>query len=164
MSNELKAILGQNLIAARTANQLTQSELAERANISRATIAEIESGTADPRLSTLIAIADALNTRPIMLLLDELAIRAAQEAGVKNDTFSKISKESIEKMKEHLESDDSKGTQKAAQEGIRSLGVGGSAAVGAAIGSVLLPGIGTIIGATLGATTTAMAVLLKDKK
>lgn len=156
MNKKFSEVLGQNLIAARTANQLTQTELAERSKVSRATIAEIESGMADPRLSTLISIAEALNTRPIMLLLDEAAIHAAQEAGIRTSHLSEISQESINKMQEHLENDGTKGAQKAAKEGIRSLGVGGGAAVGAAIGSVLMPGLGTIIGATLGATSAAI--------
>ena len=45
----------------RTALDLTQSELAERADVSQALIARIEGGDVDPRLSTLRRIVEALN-------------------------------------------------------------------------------------------------------
>ncbi len=45
----------------RTALDLTQSELAERADVSQPLIARIEGGDVDPRLSTLRRIVEALN-------------------------------------------------------------------------------------------------------
>lgn len=45
--------------------KLTQQELANRAGISRATIIDIENNSkADIKVSTLIALADALNSDP----------------------------------------------------------------------------------------------------
>lgn len=40
---------------------LTQSELADRAGISQPALSKIESGTNDPRLSTMRAVAEAIN-------------------------------------------------------------------------------------------------------
>lgn len=148
---EMARRLSQNVVAARTAVHMTQQELADAAGISRATIAEIERGSADPRLSTVVAMADALGTSPMMLLLEKEALEVAQQVGGKAEALAKhLSKESVEKMQEWLRTDGSRGFQQAAKEGVRALGVGGKAAVGAAIGSTLLPGLGTIVGATLG--------------
>ena len=49
------------LAHARKAANLTQAELAERAGLSRMTVQRLESGSLDPRLSTLQELARALN-------------------------------------------------------------------------------------------------------
>lgn len=43
---------------------LSQEGLAEKAKVSRATVVAIEGGTADPRLSTICSLANALGVRP----------------------------------------------------------------------------------------------------
>ena len=50
-----------HLAHARKAANLTQTELAERAGLSRMTVQRLESGSLDPRLSTLQELAHALN-------------------------------------------------------------------------------------------------------
>lgn len=52
--------VAQKLVAHRERVGLTQSQLAEASHISRATITLIESGHADPKLSTLSLLAKAL--------------------------------------------------------------------------------------------------------
>lgn len=52
--------IARNLVHHRERAKLTQSQLAEAARISRATITLIESGHADPKLSTLHLLASAL--------------------------------------------------------------------------------------------------------
>lgn len=143
--------LGRSLVAARTANHMTQQELAKASGVSRATIAEIESGKGDPRLSNIVALAQALRTSPMMLLLEKGALtqEVAQQLQERTDSLN-VPLESVEKMNGFLNSDSRSGPQHAAREGIRALGVGGGSGVGAAIGSVLIPGIGTIVGAALG--------------
>lgn len=143
--------LGRSLVAARTANHMTQQELAKASGVSRATIAEIESGKGDPRLSNIVALAQALRTSPMMLLLEKGALtrEVAGQLQQRTDALN-VPIESVEKMNSYLNSDSRSGPQHAAREGIRALGAGGGAGVGAAIGSVLLPGIGTAIGAALG--------------
>lgn len=49
-----------HLTQARKTQQLTQAELAERAGLSRMTVQRLESGSLDPRLSTLYAMARVL--------------------------------------------------------------------------------------------------------
>lgn len=56
--------------------RLTQGELAERAGISKRSVAAYESGEAQPTLSLAIRLADALGVS-----LDELAGREAPERG-----------------------------------------------------------------------------------
>lgn len=50
-----------HLAHARKAANLTQAELAERAGLSRMTVQRLESGSLDPRLSTLQELARVLN-------------------------------------------------------------------------------------------------------
>lgn len=45
----------------RTERKMPQRELAKKSGLSRSTIADIENGNEDPRQSTMIAIAKALN-------------------------------------------------------------------------------------------------------
>jgi len=143
--------LSQSVVAARTAAHMTQQELADAAGVSRATVAEIERGTGDPRLSTLVAMGAALGASPMLLLFDKEAFEVAQQLGDRSDALAQqLSRESVEKMEGWLRTDGTRGYQQAAREGVRALGVGGRAAVGAAIGSALLPGIGTVVGATFG--------------
>lgn len=151
IDDDYSYLLGRSLVAARTANHMTQQELAKDSGVSRATIAEIESGKGDPRLSNIVALAHALRTSPMMLLLEKGALthEVAGQLQERTDTLN-VSQESIEKMNSYLNSASRNGPQHAAREGIRALGAGGGAGVGAAIGSVLLPGIGTAIGAALG--------------
>lgn len=149
-STDFAKTLAQNVIAARTANQMTQQELAEAAGISRATVAEIERGGGDPRLSTLVGMAGALHTSPIMLFLERATLEVVDTLQRDTKNLNAPSAESVEKMVNFLKSESRTGSQQAAKEGIRALGAGGGAGVGAAIGSVLLPGVGTMVGAALG--------------
>lgn len=150
-AEEYSLVLGRSLLAARTANHMTQHELAAASGVSRATIAEIESGKGDPRLSNIVALAKALRTSPMMLLLEKGALTSQLAENLQERVEAlQIPSESIEKMKSFLDTSSRTGTQQAAIEGIRALGAGGGAGVGAAIGSVVFPGIGTAIGAALG--------------
>jgi transcriptional regulator with XRE-family HTH domain len=56
----LEARLGRNLKAARLCAGLTQQELATRAGIALAFLAQIESGISDPDLRTIGALAKAV--------------------------------------------------------------------------------------------------------
>jgi len=52
--------LAQNVAAARAQAGLTQQQLAQAADLSRATVHLIEGGLGDPRLSTIAQLAEAL--------------------------------------------------------------------------------------------------------
>jgi transcriptional regulator with XRE-family HTH domain len=73
------AIVAQNLLIARTALNLTQHQLADASGISRATIAQLEAGIGDPRLSTLELLAASLHIPAHFLLLDQASFRALAE-------------------------------------------------------------------------------------
>ncbi|MCH8535386.1 MAG: helix-turn-helix domain-containing protein [Flavobacteriaceae bacterium] len=145
---QINANLAKNLVLARNATDLTQSNLAQIANISRATIAQIESGEGDPRLSTIIDIATSLGISPVLLLIGEDELNALINL-VKEYEEENISDEDKEKMEFLLSTGIKKNKIKAAKIGIAA--TAGLSSVGAAIGSVLLPGIGTIVGASFGA-------------
>ncbi|WP_374625043.1 helix-turn-helix transcriptional regulator [Pandoraea sp.] len=55
------------LVAARRAADLTQAELADRAGLSRMTVQKVESGTLDPRISTVLEMARALGFEPMFV-------------------------------------------------------------------------------------------------
>lgn len=152
--------LGANLALAREAAGLTQEDLSERAGTSRATIAQIESGEGDPRLSTLEAIADALSVGTFVLLLGKQDIgKFVALAQMRKELISAVPKpEDIALLDEfaasHLAADRRRAARMssdiASERGFDGVG----AAVGAAIGTTLMPGFGTIVGAFLGAVST----------
>ena len=62
--------LGKRIKAARLSAGLTQEQLAERINLSNGHCAHVERGTTKVSLSALVSIANALNTTPDRLLID----------------------------------------------------------------------------------------------
>lgn len=63
--------IGNRLLALRKGRGLTQAELAEKAGLADRTYADIERGTVNMRLTTLVKICEALNVRPNDLLLSD---------------------------------------------------------------------------------------------
>ena len=62
-----KKIVGQQVKKLRVSNGLTQEALAERCGIFRTYLSRIESGTANPTLVILAALAGALDVHPFEL-------------------------------------------------------------------------------------------------
>jgi transcriptional regulator with XRE-family HTH domain len=60
--------LGSNLRDARKRLGLTQEEVAERSGVHPTEVSRIEAGKRDPRISTLLRLARALEVRPGELL------------------------------------------------------------------------------------------------
>jgi transcriptional regulator with XRE-family HTH domain len=152
------AVLAKNLALARAARGITQDMLAEASGVSRATIAQIESGDSDPRLSTIVALAASLGVSALILLLSEREIAAlaelVQDASRVNQISADISPDDIDGMRRLIQSGLQKRHRRAAKIGISAAQNAGFTApgssIGAAIGTLLLPGIGTVIGAVLG--------------
>lgn len=65
---ELRRVLGQNVAARRREKELTQEQLAAKAGIAQAFVAQIEGAARFPRSDALAAIAEALGTSPSALL------------------------------------------------------------------------------------------------
>ena len=152
------SVLGANLALAREAAGLTQHALADKAGTSRATIAQIEAGEGDPRLSTITTRADALQIPPFVLILGrEDAMRLEnlldKRAAVYDVAPTGSALELLVKLvNSRLPKDNRKAarlaSEHAAASGLPSTG----STVGAAIGTALLPGMGTAICAFLGAS------------
>jgi DNA-binding XRE family transcriptional regulator len=71
LSRQLKLRLALNVAHARNRAGLTQFQLAQAAELSRATVHLIEAGACDPRLSTISHLAEALGVDTVRLLTDE---------------------------------------------------------------------------------------------
>jgi transcriptional regulator with XRE-family HTH domain len=63
--------IGENLKRLRTLRALTQVELAEKARVTPATVVRIERNQAEPHMSTLRKLAQALNVDPAELVKGE---------------------------------------------------------------------------------------------
>jgi len=68
---ELKAVFGKNLKFYRLENNLTQSELAEKANLSEKFISDLERGIFGASLDTIIELSKILNIEPYFLLKND---------------------------------------------------------------------------------------------
>lgn len=149
-------IIGRNLVIAREAASLTQHQLADISGTSRATIAQIEAGASDPRLSTIVAIASALGISPQILLLGNNDIsRLAALVHCYDDVMHSVPHlDDVKVMRDYLHRNTAKDRRRAAKYAADLAETFGyddvGARVGAAIGSASHPGIGTAIGAFLG--------------
>lgn len=92
-------VIGNNLLAIRKKAGLTQSEVAEAANLSDRTYADIERGTVNMRIETILKICEALKITPDdVLTAEEPSLAAKQE-----DLFEELKKCSIHQRETALE-------------------------------------------------------------
>ncbi len=63
--------IGNKLLAIRKKSGLTQSEVAEAANLSDRTYADIERGAVNTRIETILKICDVLQITPDVILTEE---------------------------------------------------------------------------------------------
>jgi transcriptional regulator with XRE-family HTH domain len=157
----IDAVLAKNLVVARVVRGITQQELAERADISRATIAQIETGYSDPRLSTITDLAAALGIPSVVLLSGAEEVRAIVElleptghgAVPGAQPSETVPAGELERMRRYLRSGMLKDRMRAARIGAavaRAAGGGPASEVCSAIFSASLPGPGTVAGIRLG--------------
>lgn len=71
LAEQAKTTLAKNLARAREAANLTQDGLAQASGLSRSTIAQLEAGEVDARLSTIVMLAQALEIQPPLLLFGQ---------------------------------------------------------------------------------------------
>jgi transcriptional regulator with XRE-family HTH domain len=151
----IDSVLAKNLVAARVIRGLTQHELAEAAGISRATIAQLETGFSDPRLSTVVDISRALGIAPIVLLAGVPEVKAFAEITHQTEFQPLvIAATDLERMLDYTSSGMLKDRVRAARLGAaiarRGTEVSPSIAVTAGLFSASFPGTGTSAGAELG--------------
>lgn len=72
-------VIGNKLLAIRKKKGLTQAETAEAAGLSDRTYADIERGTANMRVETMLRICSALGITPDDILTDESSSIAARQ-------------------------------------------------------------------------------------
>ena len=68
---ELVVYVGDNLKKLRVLNAITQAELAQKAGLTLAAVARIERNEAEPRMTTLRKLAEALSVEPHELVRGE---------------------------------------------------------------------------------------------
>lgn len=66
---KLSSGLGQRIVVARTARNITQAQMAERAGVSRTTLSKLEAGDASVSLGTLVQVLAILGLESDMTLL-----------------------------------------------------------------------------------------------
>jgi transcriptional regulator with XRE-family HTH domain len=151
----IDSVLAKNLSAARLLAGLTQHDLAGVAGVSRATIAQLETGVSDPRLSTVVDLARALGVSPIVLLVGRADVRAI--ANLPNDLADRpvpVPELELSRMRLYVRSGLLKDRGRAARVGASVARAAGENDAGptltAGIFSAHLPGSGTAAGTALG--------------
>lgn len=147
----LSALLGRNVILARKARGFTQAELSKASGHTRVTIAKVEAGQVDPRLSTVADISSALGISPLLLLITGDELLSLSRLEEKTNPYQKAMSIDVSVLLTLMNIGTTSSMLKAAQLAIEQLSLGsGPEAAGAAIGTACAPGKGSAIGAALG--------------
>ena len=91
--------IGNKLLTIRKKAGLTQSEVAEAANLSDRTYADIERGTVNMRIETVLKICDALHITPEVVLTEENPSLSAKQA----ELFAELDKCTVQQKETALE-------------------------------------------------------------
>jgi transcriptional regulator with XRE-family HTH domain len=149
------AVLAKNLVVARSVGGVTQHGLSAKSGISRATIAQLESGYSDPRLSTISLLAKALDIPLIFLLIGalETELLAKLPKLLAAEPPLEIPEADLRRMQRFLETGMLKDRLRAARLGAavaqRVAKASSSVFITTAIFSGILPGDGTVVGHAL---------------
>jgi transcriptional regulator with XRE-family HTH domain len=152
----IDSTLAKNLVAARLIAGLTQHQLASAAGVSRATIAQLETGCSDPRLSTIVDLARALGLAPIVLLAGtpEVEAFAFLVEACDDPPRLRVSPADLARLHDYLASGLLKDRLRAARLGaaiaLSTDPDSPAVAITAGLFSAALPGVGTAVGALLG--------------
>lgn len=171
LTEQAKATLAKNLVIAREGANLTQDGLAQASGLSRSTIAQLEAGEVDARLSTIVALAQALKVQPPLLLFGQKEWEALSTLIVEGERREidrqilsigkKLSEEEGKKLEQMRQSGVPK-KQAAAYEKVTEVAVAASkSAKKAPEASSKSTGIGAALGfATLGIAGMAIGALV----
>jgi transcriptional regulator with XRE-family HTH domain len=155
------AVLAKNLLVARVVVGITQHRLAQASGVSRATIAQLETGRSDPRLSTIVLLARALGIPAIALLMGKPETLALTTFLENPSTPISLGDGDVARMQGLLKTGMLKDRLRAALVGAGlARGIEDSAITSqimAAIFSAIHPGPGTIAGTALGNRLTENA-------
>jgi transcriptional regulator with XRE-family HTH domain len=155
VNESFDSVLAKNLIVARAVRGITQHELSTKSGISRATIAQLESGYSDPRLSTMVLLAEALEVPLMLLLVGTVEAKALAELPQRFQTSPPldIPPPELQKMQYLVATGMLKDRLRAAQLGAavaqRLARATVPVFISTAIFSGILPGAGTIVGHAL---------------
>lgn len=152
-------LLAMNLITARTTLGWTQEALSAASRISRATIAQLEAGDSDPRLSTIAALAKSLGLPPSFLLVGptEVGALARLEQRLKDGSSQvvplKLLPQEVRLIQEWLDGGSTRDRAEVIRLTVKQLGTNATdtlAQVLACIFTTFVPDRGLALGATLG--------------
>lgn len=154
-TEELVFSLARNVATARAFRGYTQEQLADRADLSRPTIAKIEGGDAEPTLKTIAALATALEVPPLMLLVDKKVLAGTNELMASEDVLAlthtdPAELEKIDRLRDSgVRSKQAEASQVAAKIAAQAGWTGSATTLGAVLGAAVLPAIPGIIAGAL---------------
>ncbi len=151
----VESALAKNLVLARLVEGVTQKELASASDVSRATIAQLETGVSDPRVSTITDLARALGLPAAFLLLsvEEIEALVALVDEIRAHPIA-VPPEEAARIQDLMETGLLRDRNRAAQIGASIVreneNISPAAAALAAIFSTVSPRTGPAVGAALG--------------
>ncbi len=97
--------LGERIRKQRILNQLTQEQLAESAGISTSFVGHIERGEKKASIETIVALCNALEVSPAVLLQDSLSDAVMQSHLAASEENRMLFSELMQVLREHSQKD-----------------------------------------------------------
>ena len=128
-------------------------QLAEKSNVARATIAQIENAIGDPCLSTMVKLAEVLGVSPLLLMIREPEFMALAELVDETNLPEEIlDSEQTARIELMLAAGLERYRGDSAREIAATAKKAGWSGTGAVIGAGIFPTAGARLGATLGSS------------